>query len=364
MWDTSNSGRPLTTLVLDNPDAYAMLDPSGLRCRLRDLPLQCRDAWAHCDVGEISGRPYQQVVIGGMGGSAIAGDLVVDLAALRPSIPITLVRDFSLPLKLDAHSLFISCSFSGATQETLSLYRQARDQGASLLAVTGGGPLAEEARTDGAPVLRIGTRGEPRSAVGYSLMLLLKVLDQLGLLSTTDDEVAAAVAAAQEQVQRCHEEVPCGDNPAKQLAHELAGRLVVVYGGGLFSALARRWKTQLNENAKVWAFFEAIPELLHNSVEALPRPLDGGMVLVLQPGTDNPQLESRFRAVSELLKEANIPHRVLRETQGPPLAQLLSLLVLGDYVSYYLALLQGLDPAPTPAINRGKELLSKDNSPP
>jgi glucose/mannose-6-phosphate isomerase len=362
MRDTTAASTGSAVSLLDCRDIYARLDPSGLRHRLGGLARQCREAWAGSGGLSPDGRYYNKIVIGGMGGSAIAGDLAIDLAALQPGVPIMLVRDFSLPLTLDQHSLFIACSFSGSTQETLALFRQAQRQGSGLLAITGGGPLLEEAGAAGVPVLRIEASGEPRSAVGCNLMLLLGALDRLNLLHTPHAQVDEAAAAAQQQCRRCHEEVPAADNPAKQLAQDLLGKLVVVYGGGPFSALARRWKTQLNENAKVWAFFETLPELLHNSVEAFTPAAAGGhdkSVLVLQPAAGSRELESRYRAVLGLLRQAGIPHRVLKGEGESPLAKLLSLLVLGDYVSYYLALLQGLDPSPTPNINRGKELLQE-----
>jgi glucose/mannose-6-phosphate isomerase len=349
---------------LDRSETYTTLDPTGLRYRLRDLPVQCREAWAHCSTLELPGhrRVIDKVVIGGMGGSAIAGDLVTDLAASRqPAVPFMLVRDFSLPFKLDDSCLFIACSYSGTTEETLSLFRQAVTRGASILAITSGGTLAREAGAAGMPLLSINASGESRSAVGYNLMLLLGALSKAGIMTTEDDEVQSAVAAMGEQIARCNEEVPSTENPAKLLAQELADKLIVIYGGGLFSALARRWKTQLNENAKAWAFFEAIPELLHNSVEAYHSSFTDVKnlnVLLLQPSAAGKELDVRYDVVAGLLHRGNVPHRVLKATGHSSLAQLLSMLVLGDYVSYYLALLKGLDPSPTPFLQLGKELLN------
>lgn len=349
---------------LDSNDTYVTLDPSGLRHRLQDLARQCQEAWASCSTLELPGhwRAVNKVVIGGMGGSAIAGDLVIDLAASKQSaVPFMLVRDFSLPFKLDNNCLFIACSYSGTTEETLSLFRQALTQGASVLAVTGGGTLAKEAGAAGIPLLYINSSGEPRSAVGYNLMLLLGALNKAGIMVTKDEDVQSAVAALEEQIARCSQEIPSTKNPAKLLAQELVDKLIVVYGGGLFSALARRWKTQLNENAKAWAYFETIPELLHNSVEAFHSSFADGKninVLALQQGEAGKELDVRYDAVAGLLHRGNIPHRVLKAAGHSPLAQLLSMLVLGDFVSYYLALLKGVDPSPTPLLQLGKELLN------
>jgi glucose/mannose-6-phosphate isomerase len=349
-------------LNLDSEETYGKLDPSGLRYRLRNLPHYCQEAWTKSSAVDLPQlrQTVNKVVIGGMGGSAIAGDLVADLVAMQQTVPIILVRDFVLPFALDANSLFVGCSYSGATEETISLFRQALQQNARMLAIAGGGTLVEEAKASNVPLLTIDAPGEPRSAVGYNLMLLLSALNGTGLARTTDADVRAAVTAVEQEIARCGEEVAFQENPAKQLAQDLVGRLIVIYGGGLFSALARRWKTQLNENAKAWAFFETIPEGLHNSVEAFQPSADGHegpLLLLLQPSLGSKELESRYRAISGLLRRRGVSHQMLKGIDGPPLAQLLRMLVLGDYVSYYLALLNGVDPSPTPAIDLGKELL-------
>jgi glucose/mannose-6-phosphate isomerase len=143
------------------------------------------------------------------------------------------------------------------------------------------------------------------------------------------------------------------------LALELEGKLILIYGGGIFSGVARRWKTQFNENAKVWAFFETIPELLHNSIEAyrsLPDISERTMVLLLQPNPGADQLGDRYRVVAHLLQQSAISYRALEGRGGRPLQQLLGMLLLGDYVSYYLAMLNGVDPSPTPTLSKAKTL--------
>ena len=136
----------------------------------------------------------------------------------------------------------------------------------------------------------------------------------------------------------------------------------MICGGEIFRGMARRWKTQLNENAKVWAFFETIPELLHNTVESFRTPSPNGApitALVLEPSNVASDVASRYRVVPEMLQRHGIPHRTLQGKGDSPLAQLLSMLILGDYVSYYLAVLQGVDPSPNPSIDEAKRLLAQ-----
>lgn len=351
---------------LDKPGTYSSLDASGLGDRIGQLPDQCLAAWRQANAAPLAapGTLVRSVVIGGMGGSGIAGDFVADLAPYlywHQAVPLVVVRDRKMPFPLDQHSLVILCSYSGNTWETLSLFRQATESNAQVLVLAGGGQLAAEARKVGIPVLPIDVPGEPRTAVGYNLLLLLGLLQSLGLVQVSGPTVDVAVAALKQQVTRLRPEVPERTNPAKQIARELAGKLVVVYGGGIFSGVARRWKTQLNENAKTWAFFDTLPELLHNSVEAYrasARNNKGMMALLLQADSEPAELKARYGDLSELLKRGGISHRMLTGTPGAPLAELLGMLVLGDYVSYYLALLQGLDPSPTPSINFVKERLA------
>ena len=355
---------------LDNPKTYEQLDPSGLRLRLRDLPRQCQAAWRQSQALKLPDdwRQISHVVIGGMGGSAIAGDLAKDLAASQQAVPITVIRDFQLPFPLTSNHLFVACSFSGNTDETLSLFQQARRSEAKVLAIAGGGQLGRMAEEEGFTHLSIETSGEARSALGYNLLLLLGVLAQLGLVSTTAKDVRWAFTGLQEQVARLGEEIPAGDNPAKQLAQELAGRLPLIYAGGIFTCVARRWKTQLNENAKVWAFYESIPELLHNSVEAFSTTgavegsrVEGSdkMALLLLPAAASAELGHRYQIVEELLAQQGIPHRRISGPAGPSLVQLLSMVLLGDYVSYYLALIRSIDPSGTPLLDLGKQLASQ-----
>ena len=353
---------------LDDPRTYSAFDPSGMRDRLRDGPRQCAEAWRQVQAANLPEFPptTDHVVICGMGGSAIAGDLVLDLSAAIGGTPVTVVRDFRLPFTPDERTLAVVCSYSGNTRETLAMFHQAVFSPAQVVAITAGGALGYLAAEHNIPTLKINAQGEPRSAVGYNLMLLLGILVKLREPSFTGEEVKASVTAMQRQVDKVDTTIPASENPAKQLAQAMYGKLPVVYGGGFFQGMARRWKSQLNENAKAWAFFESVPELLHNSVEAYPDSRLSGndgigqelMALVLQPAGETGPLTCSYRVVTEMLCRHQVPHRILTGSDGGPLAQVLSMMALGDYVSYYLALLRGIDPSPTPSIEEAKGLFN------
>ena len=358
---------------LDDRSTYLELDPSGLQRRLQTLPSKCKQAWIQAKKTDFpeDWRQCTEVIIAGMGGSAIAGNLAADLAGPGSITPIRVVRDFHIP-GIPGHPgpdagpkpLVVVCSFSGETEETLAMFDHARSTGAPMAVITGGGALAQRAAESGVPVLTVDAPGEPRSAVGYNLMLLASLLDRIGVISVSDQEVMEAVAAAESMASNIASEVPAAENPARSLAKDLVGRLTVVYGGGNLSGMALRWKSQINENGKSWAFAELLPELLHNSVECFP----GGIeirqrttALLLKPHQPTPELERRYAVLGETLDRSGIEHRIITGSPGGHLAQSLSMIVLGDHVSYYMGLLNGINPSETPSIDLFKERLSDSN---
>ncbi len=358
-------------IELDDCSVYERLDPSGLHRRLQGLPSQCRQAWQAAKKTEVPGhwRQCTEVIVAGMGGSAIAGNLVSDLAGPSSSMPIRMVRDFRIPGILIGNKLagntprplIVVCSFSGETEETLAMFDQARSAGVAMAAITGGGTLAEQAAEAGIPVMSVDAPGEPRSAVGYNLILLASLLDRAGVINVSENEVDEAVASAESMASQVAIEVPTKDNQAKLLAKELVGRLVVVYGGGALSGMALRWKSQINENGKSWAFAELLPELLHNSVESFPSGPEirqRTTALLLRPHQTTPELGRRYDVLGGTLDRFGIENRMFTGVAGGPLAQSLSMLVLGDHVSYYMGLLNGIKPSETPNIDISKEQLS------
>ncbi len=337
--------------ALDDQETYAKTDPSGLRYRLRDFPDQCRRAWREAsefplslDVGGC-----KQVLVAGMGGSAIGGDLLADLASTSPAIPIIVIRGYRIPYVLDQNTLVLSCSYSGNTEETLATFEQASSQGAPIIAVSSGGALGREAQARSLPFFRIDYEGEPRSALGYSFIVPAVLLAKLGLLDGDNIGFEEAFEAVDSLLPTLSEDVPSADNPAKQLAQALLNRLIVVYGSGIYSGVSRRWKTQFNENSKVPAYFESLPEAHHNAVVGLSLPdavRDVTTALLLEPFDISPPMARRYDVTRELLDRDSIPHHTIRGVSGGPLAQMLTTTLIGDYTSYYLAILQGVDPSP------------------
>lgn len=314
-------------------------------------------------------KPITKIVIGGMGGSAIAGDLAADLSlalSARTAWPVITARDFHFPFTPDDETLAILCSYSGNTDETLALFNEAIKTRTRVMAIAGGGKLAKLAGQHNVPLLSVGLRSEPRHTVGYNLMLILGILNRLRLIELDGAAVSDSLEVLRQQLKALSHSTPINKNPAKSLASHLAGRRIVVCGSGIFGGVARRWKTQFNENSKAWAFFETLPELLHNTVEAFPDPLRTApevTLLVLKPNPLTPTMASRYAVLKELLDRPHVPNHFLEGVSGPPLTQVLSMMLLGDYVSYYLALLKGVDPSGTPTIILAKDLASQSSLP-
>ena len=351
-----DSNRYDTTSPLDKSETYSSLDPSNLRDRIAGLPDQCVLAW-----GKGSSLPLpdsyadaQAAVILGVGGSAIGGDLLAALAHLEKGPSVTVARDYTLPPWLGPHTLVIASSYSGNTEETLAMYHQARERDAKLLAITTGGTLGMLAQQDGIPLLKVAYQGEPRSALGYSFIAPLAFLCKLGFLEDRGNDLAEAVRELRELVGTLSPQVPLSQNQAKRLATNLHGTLPVVYGAGFLTGVARRWKTQLNENSKVWAFTEELPEANHNSAQGLALPSEvRGLVAVvfIHSSLLHPRTSQRFKVTQALLSQQGVKHYQVEATGKTPLAQVLNAVILGDYVSYYLAMLNQVDPAATPALD-------------
>ncbi|MFQ6058425.1 MAG: bifunctional phosphoglucose/phosphomannose isomerase [Anaerolineae bacterium] len=349
---------------LDDLDIFKKLDPHEMLARIAELPRQCRDAWANVQALDLPGN-YARVdgiVIAGMGGSAIGGDLVRCLAEPECPVPILVSRDYTLPAFVGHETLFIASSYSGNTEETLSAFAQAHERGAKLLAITTGGRLARQAREWGVPLLTFSYQAQPRAALGYSFTLLLGILQKLDLISDKSADLEEAMAVMEALQGEIRETVPTAQNPAKQLAHKLYGHLPVVYGAGHLSEVARRWKTQFNENSKAWGVFDVLPELNHNTVVGYEFPADLAdkvVVVMLVSSLDHPRTQVRFRVTGEILARRGVAYETVEARGRSPLAHLLSTIHFGDYVSYYLALLYGVDPTPVEIIAYLKERLAQ-----
>jgi len=350
--------------LLDDAQARARLDPGGMGDSIRGLPEQCREAWEAARRLEIPAtyREIDRIVILGMGGSAIAGDIFRLLLARECPVPVLNQRHYDLPPYVDGRTLLIAASFSGNTEETLSAFQQGLATPAKKLVLTTGGRLLTTARANGVPAFVFQFRGEPRSAFGFGLMPLLAVAEATGLMPGVVRDVEEAIAAMESLRSRIGEEAPLADNAAKALAVKLAGRLPVIYGAEVLTEVAHRWKSQLNESTKVWAFYEHLPEANHNALVSydLPPELSRLVYVVYLRSPDfHPRVSLHGEFSQRALAEAGVEYAEFRAEGRSALAQAMTCVLMGDYVSYYLALLNGVDPTPTTVIDNLKAWLAQ-----
>lgn len=352
---------------LDDPVTYKQLDPTSFQDRLRNLPTQCMLAWSQASNLNIPAdfQNAKNVLLVGMGGSAIGGELIKDLAALENSPNIEVCRDYQIPAHINKESLVIVSSYSGNTDESIQAFQSALQRKAHVLAITAGGRLYDIATSEGVPLFKIDYVGEPRTALGYSFLTPLAILQNLKIISPKDQDVEEAIRIVTDLSTCLAPDVPINQNPAKELATNLHGKLIVIFGGGLFSGVARRWKTQFNENSKAWAFSELLPDAGHNTIVGLkwPKAMSRRTSSVfLNSLSLNHRIRVTYQVLGEFIKKSGGTYNVIDGIGKGALAQILSAIMFGDYTSYYLALLNGEDPAPVTPIEHLKDRLSPYDS--
>ena len=273
---------------------FAQIDREDMLGHIMGLPLQLEKAWHLGKNQPLTGiQPVERIILAGMGGSAIGGDLLASYAADQLEVPFIVHRDYDLPACASgAGTLVVASSHSGNTEEVLSAFERALKNKCQLIVVCTGGKLEALAREHHVPLWKFEHHGQPRAAVGYSFGLLLALLTRLGLLPDPEREVRAAIKGMRALQEKIDAPIPVLKNPAKRLAGQLIGRHITVFSSGFMSPVARRWKTQLNEVAKAFASFEHLPEADHNTLTGIWNPPGSEMrefCLFLLAGEDHPR---------------------------------------------------------------------------
>ena len=329
---------------LDDPAAYAGGDPRKFGELIRGFAGQIADAARLAEGLSVEGPPPRALLVLGMGGSAAAGDLVQGLCHEAAPFPVEVLRGYTVPAWVGPDTLVVASSYSGQTEETQAAFEAARRRGARSVVLSSGGALAERARREGLSWVQLPSGFPPRAALAFLLMPLVVLLDRWravpGGSAAREEEVRVLAALGGELAP----EVPAAENPAKALAATLAGRLPVVYGTDLTGPVAHRWRTQLEENAKVLALSGVLPEMNHNAIEAWGADADSARaVVILRDPGEHPRV-ARRAVLTRAILEARAPVREVWARGEGRLARLLSLVLVGDWTSYYLAVLRGVDP--------------------
>lgn len=350
------------THILDDASFVTRRDPKGMYRLTCAFPTQCREALGIARAATLSDMAIhsQAAALTGLGGSAAGGDLTKALFEAHGGVPFLVNRDYALPSFIGVGDVVFCASYSGNTEETLSAYASAKRLGARIIGLTSGGKLGEAVARDGHPLITIPGGQPPRTALGYMMIPVVVSCERLSLLPPQDYEDAFAV------LDRCIDDWsvdrPFDENEAKQLAAGLHGKLGVIYGLGSWQGyIANRWKGQINENAKNLAIANSFPELNHNEIlgwaGAAGQGVAGFSGIILEDGSESAKMKARADATSRLIAELCPMKRA--QARGVTLLQkMLSLTLLGDFVSLYLAALNEVDPENIDSINVLKTELS------
>jgi len=349
--------------MLDDPEQMKILDKSDMLGILDKFPEQISDivtALKELEIPELTDFKPNKIVVLGMGGSAIGGDILSSLLEDVTIIPIITVRGYNIPTTIDDGTLVFACSYSGNTEETLTAVAKAHRRRCKIIGITSGGRLEEFCNMNNLPLFNIPKGLPPRAAIAFLFFPLLMILDKSNIVQI-DFDLNELVGALEELRGTLLPEVPEEENPGKILATKLYNGIPFIYGQSYLNIIALRWKTQLNENSKVIAMAGSFPEMNHNEIvgwsEDTPEISKQFKIILLRSPDEHPQVSKRIELTKKTFidKTSNVFEV---DAQGESkLTRMMTTLYLGDYISVYLALLRGVDPTPVDAIEELKRQL-------
>jgi glucose/mannose-6-phosphate isomerase len=349
--------------VLDNQETLKKIDMSDMLGDLVKTPSYCRDAIKRAKRLNVPKKVKpKNIIVVGMGGSAIGGEILKDWLRDTLPIPIEVCRDYVLPAYVNKDTLVFANSYSGNTEETLTAFLTAIKRKCTVLAVTSGGQLEAFCKKLQVPHVMIPSGLQPRVAVPYMFFTLPVLMEKLGILSDIEGELEEAITVLEALGKANAATVPTKNNKAKQLATDLLGTIPVVYGFRQYNSIARRLKAQFNENSKVHSRSNVFPELNHNETVGYdaPEALNNQQsIILIRDPQEPPEIRDRIETTTSLVfNRAKTVQEITAEGKGK-LAKMFSVMCTGDYISVYLAILQNKDPTPVKIIDRVKSELAK-----
>lgn len=351
--------------ILDQLAKIEKLDQKDMHGLLESFPLQLEKSIALTHSFPLPGWKnfkFENIVLAGMGGSAIGGDLARSYLTYQLKIPFQISRHYLLPNFVSQKSLVLVSSYSGNTEETLSAYATAKKRKAKIITITSGGRLYQQAKSDKTPVLLVPGRLPPRAALGYSWGALLILFSRLGLIKNQTGRLKEASSFLAKQTKKYVKLSPTSKNLPKKLAIQLYQKIPIIYSGcDYLDSVAIRWKQQICENAKNLAFVNFFPEFNHNELVGWQNDnlKPDFTVLFLKDKDDHRRIKARMDIVKEIIESQMIEVIEIESRGKSLLSRMLYLIQLGDWTSYYLAILNGVDPTPIKVIDYLKNQLDK-----
>lgn len=354
---------------LDDLSIYKQIDTQDLYKNISELSQQCENAWIEINKLVLPSfyLKANKVLILGMGGSGIGGELASNLTLKTSEIPIYTHHNYGIPEFVDEKTLVIAVSYSGNTEEVTDGFVEAYKTGAKLVAITTGGELEKLSRKYRVPYYRFAYKSPPRAALGYLFISVIGLLKKLNIVDIAQQDINTAISMLKSQFERINREVPLSKNPAKKLAQKLEGKIPIIYGTDFMESVATRWKTQFNENSKVTAYGETIPESNHNSLVGLEFPenlKEKLFFLILKSKFDHPKSKMRQDFFEKTLKSKQISVESINlvPITDSPLTEICGMIYLGDLTSYYLAMINHINPYSVEIIDKLKTSIKEKKS--
>ena len=347
----------LAQSVLDDADKISEIDKSGMLKFCVDEAQHYRKAAEAAEKIALSYVNPANIIVAGMGGSAIGGELLKDWARNEAQVPIEVSRAYSLPAYANERSLVVVVSYSGETEESLSSFLDALKKRCMIFCVSSGGTLLEFAEKLGVSYLRVPSGMPPRASLPYLFVPLLRAVEKAGVVSGVSGELSEVTKILERVSGENAPEKPVKDNFAKMLASGVSGSVPVVYGFGVFRSVAQRFKTQFNENSKTPSKWEFFSELNHNEIvgwERAGKLAECFSTIFIRDKNEPEEIRTRIETTKTLMPSSSKMFEVWSQGEST-LARMLSTVCVGDFTSVYLAILHGVDPTPVKTINMLKE---------
>jgi glucose/mannose-6-phosphate isomerase len=363
--------------ILDRIDEIKKIDESDMLGHCLKTPLYSRDVVEQTEQIELPAkvdisrkvsiryRKPRHIVITGMGGSAIGGEILRDWLRDELPIPVDVSSDYTVPAYANGDTLVLAISHSGETEETLSSFLDALRKKCMIVSITSGGHLLSFCKKLNLPFVRISGGLPPRAAIPFLFFPLPILLEKIGVLSNVKEEIDETIRVMKSLGEANSQVIPVKDNSAKKLALELVDTVPVVYGFKQYDAVAHRLKTQFNENSKVISRYDVFPELNHNEVVGweAPEALTAHFsVIIIRDHNESSEIKRRIEATKLLALKGAKKILEIYANGHRKLAKMFSVLHMGDFVSVYLAILQNKDPTPVKTINAIKEEMRREFS--
>jgi glucose/mannose-6-phosphate isomerase len=348
--------------IVDDPDGIRRIDKSDMLSFCVEVPGHYAQAAKLAKTLLIDYPKPDTIVVAGMGGSGIGGELLKDWTRDRITVPVEVCKEYSLPAYANKHTLVLVVSYSGETEETLSVFRDAIKRKCMIVCVSSGGKLHEFSEKLGFPHILVPSGMAPRATLPYLFLPLITTLEKIRLISGGNDEILETIRVLEQVSADNSPERPSDRNFSKKLAVNINGTVPAVYGFGFHRTVAQRLKTQFNENSKNPAKWEFFPELDHNEIvgwEEAEKFAEHFSVIFIRDAEEPPEIRRRIEVTKELMSRQIEKLFDVHSRGESRLAKMASVICTGDFTSVYLAVLRGIDPTPVKTITLLKQKLEQ-----